>query len=166
MANQDYYNWLQNVYNPTYQSQVQNQLLPYQGAVGQYGAGVNQWLNLLNAFNQSQGNQFSRLSGLAGAGQNAAVNQGTFGQNFGSQAGSNIIGAGNAGAGGVIGASNALTGGITSGINSLLAPNMGANSGLGNALQALLGGGNNNLANNYPFAMNINAAPNTPPVAF
>ena len=190
LANQDYYNWLQSVYTPGYNSQVQNRTAQYNAQVqnrtaqynaqvqnntAQYNAGVqnatlpynaanNTWMNLINAYNQSQSNQFNRLAGLAGSGQNAAAQQGGFGQAFGAQAGSNTIGAGNALAAGQVGAANAITGGLNSATTNLLSPNTGSNSALGNALAALFGGNTGNIANNYPFAYSINAAQPTAPV--
>ncbi|MDE3023838.1 MAG: hypothetical protein KGI54_18635 [Pseudomonadota bacterium] len=83
-----------------------------------------------NYFNQQQtqqGNIFSRLSALAGLGQNAASNTGTAGTQLGSGTAQAIAAAGGAQAGGTIGAANALSGGISSAanmyaLNNILSP--------------------------------------------
>lgn len=80
-------------------------------------ANSSYWQNY-GAYNQDNINAFNRLSGLAGTGQNAAVQQGGFGTQLGTQVGNNLtntaaqigsntIGAGNAQAAGQVGAANA-----------------------------------------------------------
>jgi hypothetical protein len=54
-------------------------------------------------FNVGQTNQFNRLAAISGIGQTAANQTGSAASNFGSQIGSNIIGAGNAMAAGQVG---------------------------------------------------------------
>lgn len=68
-------------------------------------------------FNVGQTNQFNRLASMAGIGQTAANQTGAAAANFGSQIGSNIIGAGNAAAAGRVGAANAINSGIGQGLS-------------------------------------------------
>lgn len=63
-----------------------------------------------NQFQQQQQNIFSRLSGLAGLGQNAATNVGTQGTALGTGIAQSQAAAGGAQAGGIVGATNALAG--------------------------------------------------------
>lgn len=69
-----------------------------------------------NAGNQNawQNRVFSELSGISGAGQNAAANLGGLGANAANAIGSDIMGAGNAQAAGTIGSANAVAGGLNS----------------------------------------------------
>lgn len=70
-----------------------------------------------NRFVTNQGNNYSRLSGIAGSGQNAANMTGNLGAAYGGQAGSNMIGAANAGAAGLIGATNSINSGVSNYLN-------------------------------------------------
>lgn len=63
-----------------------------------------------NQFNQQQQNIFSRLSGIAGLGQNAASNVGTSGTSLGTGAGQAQAAAGGSQAAGIVGSANALSG--------------------------------------------------------
>lgn len=65
--------------------------------------------NAFNRFTTQQNNIFSRLSGIAGLGQNAASNTGTAGTALGTGAAQAQAAAGAAQAGGIVGATNALT---------------------------------------------------------
>jgi hypothetical protein len=68
-------------------------------------------------FNVQNTNRFNRLASLAGIGQTAANQTGAAAGQFGSQIGSNIIGAGNAMAAGQVGAANAINGGLSQGLS-------------------------------------------------
>lgn len=70
-----------------------------------------------NAFNQyqtQQGNIFSRLSGVAQLGQNAAANTGQQGTALARQAAQSATNIGTANAAGTVGSANAITGGLSS----------------------------------------------------
>lgn len=70
-----------------------------------------------NAFNQyqtQQGNIFSRLSGIANLGQNAASNTGAQGTALAGQAAQSATNVGTAQAAGTVGAANAISGSISS----------------------------------------------------
>lgn len=70
-----------------------------------------------NAFNQYQtqlGNTYSRLSGVAQLGQNAAANTGQQGTTLAGQAAQSATNIGTAQAGGTVGAANAISGGLSS----------------------------------------------------
>ena len=69
--------------------------------------------NAFNRYQTSQGNIFSRLSELAGLGQNAAANVGNQGTTLAGNAGQALSNAGTAEGSGIVGASNALSGGAT-----------------------------------------------------
>jgi hypothetical protein len=72
----------------------------------------NEYNNAYNRFNADRDRRFNRLSAIAGVGQTANTQLGQAGQNYASQAGSNLMGAANArGAAGIAGA-NALGGAI------------------------------------------------------
>ena len=81
-------------------------------------------------YQTQQGNVYNRLAGLAGLGQSSANNTAASGNIFGSNAGSNIIGAGNAAAAGTVGVGNAISGGATNYalLNSLNGGGSAANS--------------------------------------
>jgi hypothetical protein len=73
------------------------------------------------AFNEAQSNQnniFSRLSAIAGLGQNAASNTGTAGTQLGTGAAQATAGAGASQAAGTVGAANSISGGIQGAANS------------------------------------------------
>jgi hypothetical protein len=80
--------------------------------ISTYSQGVasNEFQNAYSNYNNTQNQIFSRLSGIAGSGQNAAANLGAFSGQVGGQIGSNQIGAGNAQAAGQVGGINAVTG--------------------------------------------------------
>lgn len=69
--------------------------------------------NAFNRFTTQQNNVFSRLSGIAGLGQNAASNTGTAGTSLGTGMAQAQAAAGGSQAAGIVGASNALGGGST-----------------------------------------------------
>lgn len=79
-------------------------------------------------YNNNMGNIYSRLAGLAGTGQNAAVQQGGFGANFATSAGNNILGAANAQSAAQVSGANALSGGINGVYNNLLTQQILGNS--------------------------------------
>ena len=88
------------------------------------GLASNEFQNAFSNYNTGINNIYNRLSGMAGAGQNAAVNLGAFSGQVGGQIGSNIIGAGNAQAAGQVGVANALQGGMSNLTNTALIQQM------------------------------------------
>ena len=74
-----------------------------QTAASNYGTYFNQ-------FQQQQNNIFSRLSGIAGLGQNAASNTGTAGTSLGIGSAQATAAAGGSVAGGIVGATNSIGG--------------------------------------------------------
>ncbi len=111
----------------------------------QYGSLSNNYWNTANFDQTQQANQFNRLYNTAQSGAQAASSTGQFGTAAAQGIGQSLVGAGNAQAGGILGATNAVNAGLT---------NLGT--------QALFGGlGQNSLANNYQYAMNVNNAPYT-----
>jgi hypothetical protein len=78
----------------------------------------SQYSTNLNAQQTQQNNIFSRLSAIAGLGQNAASNTGTAGTQLGTGASQAIAGAGASQAAGTVGAANAISGGVQGGANS------------------------------------------------
>lgn len=110
-----------------------------------------------NAFNQYQtqlGNTYSRLSGVAQLGQNAAANTGQQGTALAGSAAQSATNIGTAQAGGTVGAANALAGGLS----SASLPWLYANQNTGVVNPGLPSGGNIDLSNsgiiggyaNYP----------------
>ena len=97
---------------------------PQSGAALQEAIKFNQGLagtRFDTAFAQDQQQkQFTlgSLTGVAGAGQNAAVQQGGFGQNAAAGIAGNTIGAGNAQAAGIVGGANATSQGINNAIGT------------------------------------------------
>jgi hypothetical protein len=92
--------------------------------------------NYFNMQQQAQNNIFSRLSGLAGLGQNAATNVGTAGTSLGTGIAQAQAATGAAQAAGTVGATNALTGGLNNAaaylqLGSLMSGNTGAGPGTG-----------------------------------
>lgn len=82
----------------------------------------------LNSLQSQQNNIFSRLSGIAGLGQNAASNTGTAGTSLGTGAAQSTAASGAASAAGTVGATNAISSGITgassaSALSSILSAN-------------------------------------------
>lgn len=99
-----------------------------------------------NAFNQyqaQQGNIYSRLSGVAQLGQNAAANTGLQGTALAGQAGQQAYNVGSALAGGTVGAANAYSGALQG-----AAPFLGSLAGGGSGAQATTGY-NNFINSNY-----------------
>lgn len=90
--------------------------------IGKYSQGLasNEFQNALGNFRNNQGDIWSRLSGLAGMGQNAATQTGQFGAQAAGQIGENMIGAGNARAAGLVGSANAINTGIGDAYNNYL----------------------------------------------
>lgn len=86
-----------------------------------------------NAFNQyqtQQGNIFSRLSGIANLGQNAASNTGQQGTALAGQAAQSATNVGTAEAAGTVGAANAISGSLSSALPWLYAGGGGTSGGL------------------------------------
>jgi hypothetical protein len=98
----------------------------------------------LNSLESQQNNIFSRLSGIAGLGQNAASNTGTAGTSLGTGAAQSTAAAGAASAAGTVGAANAIGSGVS-------------NAGTGYALSSILN--NNSTAANPSYG--TTAAGNT-----
>lgn len=71
-----------------------------------------------NRFNTGTTNQYNRLAGISGTGQQATNLVNTAGANFANQAAQNTMGAGNAQAAGIVGQANALSGGLTGAYNT------------------------------------------------
>jgi hypothetical protein len=105
----------------------------------------SQYNTNFNAQQTQQNNIFSRLSGIAGLGQNAASNVGTAGTSLGTGAAQSTAAAGASQAAGTVGAANALGSGIS-------------NAGSGYALSSIL---NNNSAAAANPSYGTTAAGNT-----
>lgn len=107
------------------------------GTAAQY---YNDYFNQANTVFQQgqeqQNNIFSRLSGIAGLGQNAASQVGTAGTALGTGAAQSTAAAGAASAAGTVGAANALGSGIS-------------NAGGGYALSSILNNNSGNAGNGY-----------------
>lgn len=90
--------------------------------IGKYAQGLasNEFQNAFNNNNTNENNLFSRLSGIANSGQNAAAQVGTFGSQAAGQAGEAAMGAGNAQAAGIMGGANAIAGSAGDAYNSYL----------------------------------------------
>jgi hypothetical protein len=82
------------------------------------GTAEQYYNNYFNQFQSQQNNIFSRLSAIAGLGQNAAANVGNNGAQLGTGAAQAIAAAGGSQAAGTIGAGNALAGGLSGAANS------------------------------------------------
>lgn len=85
----------------------------------------------LNSQQTQQNNIFSRLSAIAGLGQNAASNTGTAGTALGTGAAQAIAGAGASQAAGTVGSANALAGGATGVGNAFALSSILGNNGAG-----------------------------------
>lgn len=87
-------------------------------ALAKYGQGVasEEYGNAYNRYNNDITNQFNRLSGIAGTGQQANNTVASAGQSYANNVGQNQLAAGNARASGYMGSANALSNGITQGI--------------------------------------------------
>lgn len=88
----------------------------------------SQYLTNFNTQQTQQQNIFSRLSGIAGLGQNAASNTGTAGTALGTGAAQSTAAAGASQAAGTVGAANAISGGASGvgnafALNSILSQN-------------------------------------------
>lgn len=100
------------------------------------------------AFNEQQSNQnniFSRLSAIAGLGQNAASNTGTAGTALGTGAAQATAASGAASAAGTVGSSNAISGGLSNAGNSYaLSSILNNNSTAANPTYGTTAAGNTN----------------------
>lgn len=151
LANQDYYNWINQIYNPGYQSRLQNVLLPYQSSVNAYTTNLNQ-------ADATQANAIAALQNLVGTGQNASVQTGGFGAGYGGAASGLLTGGGAARAAGTIGSANAL-GGVGNALSTyLLSSPSYSNTNLNAIISALGGGSGNNVNSNALAAFAQNPA--------
>lgn len=96
----------------------------------------SQYSTNLNSLETQQNNIFSRLSGIAGLGQNAASNTGTAGTQLGTGAAQATAASGASEAAGTIGVGNSLSGGVSGAangyaLNSILSNNSGASGLIG-----------------------------------
>lgn len=89
-------------------------------ALTQYGQGMA---------DQSYGNYWNRLAGVAGFGQNTAQGLGALGANSANNIGNLMQSGGDARASGVLGAANSVTGALNSGLNNYLLYRGGAFGG-------------------------------------
>lgn len=96
--------------------------------------------NYFNMQQQAQQNVFSRLSGLAGLGQNAATQVGTVGTSLGTGIAQAQAAAGASQAGGIVGSANALTSGLNNGAAYLQLGSLMSNTG-GNSYAGVNPGG-------------------------
>lgn len=85
---------------------------------------LSDYKDAFNRFQISRSNVLNPLQSLMGAGQTATGQQAQAAQNFGTQAGSNIMGAGNAIAAGQVGSANAINSGISQGVGMYQQQNM------------------------------------------
>lgn len=81
------------------------------------GLASQEFGNAYNRFNQNQTQQYNKLAGVAGTGQNATQFTDQSGQNAATAIGNNLTSAGAATAAGQIGASNAYTNALGQGLN-------------------------------------------------
>lgn len=112
-------------------------------AAAQYGTNYGT-TKLNDAFNrdlQSKNQQFSQLSQLAGMGQASANNTSAAGQNYGQQAGQNIIGAGNSAAANDIAQGNIWGGLVNQGVSAYKNSGSGFTPSGGGGSWASTGGG-------------------------
>lgn len=88
-------------------------------ALAKYTQGVasQEYGNAYNRYNNDVTNQFNRLSGIAGTGQQANNVVASAGQSYANNVGQNQLAAGNARASGYMGSANALSNGVTQGVN-------------------------------------------------
>lgn len=96
-----------------------------------FNQALNKYATNFNTQQTQQNNIFSRLSAIAGLGQNAASNTGTAGTQLGIGSAQALAGAGASQAGGTVGAANAISGGLSSigngfALNSILSSNAAA----------------------------------------
>ncbi|MEI6088673.1 MAG: hypothetical protein WCR66_13860 [Bacteroidota bacterium] len=92
----------------------------------------NEYQNAYNRYNTNQTNTYNRLAGVSGAGQTAANNLGTTGQENTNQISAGLTGIGNAQAAGQVGSANAWSTGLSNiGNNALFASSMYGMKGWG-----------------------------------
>lgn len=142
-------NYAEGLASTTYQQQFNNWLAQLQQQYGMFSGGLGQQYGIWqgeNALTLQQRQQiYNMLGGIAGSGQNAAVNLGTSGLTAAGQVGNALTGAAAATAGGIVGSTNALTQGFSGAANAI-------GGGLNNYLlyNALSGGGGGGAnASNY-----------------
>lgn len=87
-------------------------------ALAKYNQGFasNEYGNAYNRYNNDVTNQFNRLSGISGTGQQANSLVANAGQNMANNVSQNQLAAGNARASGYVGGANAVSNGISQGI--------------------------------------------------
>lgn len=106
------------------------------------GMAATGYNDAFSRFNTQQNNIYSRLSGIANLGQNAAANTGQSGVALTGQMGQNIVGAGQATASGQVGIANAISGGLSNLAGSYLAYGGGNNNSPLNPNNGAVYGGN------------------------
>jgi len=125
----------------------------YNDYFNQANTQFNQGTTAFNEGQQQQQNIFSRLSGIAGLGQNAASNTGTAGTALGTGAAQSTAAAGAASAAGTVGSANAISNGLTSAGNYAALSGILSNNGGGGASSNNLGteqyGSPSDLTNGY-----------------
>lgn len=99
----------------------------------------SQYQTNFNAQQTQQNNIFSRLSGIAGLGQNAASNTGTAGTSLGTGMGQSIAAQGASQAAGTIGSGNALSAGVQGAGNAFALSSILNNNSTGSAPSNNLG---------------------------
>lgn len=119
------------------------------------GMAATGYQNAFNRFTTQQNNIFSRLSAIAGLGQNAATNVGTAGTSLGTGLAQAQAAAGGSLAGGIVGATNSLGGSIP--LAYLMANNNSGGGGYGagsydSVMQNGNFGGPNAYGSGYTFA--------------
>lgn len=93
-------------------AQAQAAALALQAQQQAYNQNLSTYQQNQGTFYQNQNNQYNKLYGQQGVGQQAANTLGNFGSQYANQAGENITGAGNALASGQIGSANAWNNGL------------------------------------------------------
>jgi len=139
LADQDYSNWIKDVYTPSYESKLYNVMTPYQYDLENY------WKNI-SEYDTTQGNQFNRLYGLSSLGQTSAAGLGTAGAGYAGSYGTNLVGSAGSKATGNLGYTNSLLGGTSSALTNLSGVDY---NGLGTSLKNLFGGGSDFSAGDY-----------------
>lgn len=102
------------------------------------GTAATGYQSAFDRYQTSTNNVYQRLASLAGIGQASANNSAASGNAFGTNAGSNMIGAGNARAAGTVGVANSISGGLNNAagyysLNSLGSSGTPSVDGAGNA---------------------------------
>jgi hypothetical protein len=99
-----------------------------------YNQALGQYTTNFDVGQTAQNNIFSRLSAIAGLGQNAAGNLGNNGAQLGTGAAQSIAAAGASQAAGTVGVGNAIGGGLSSGANGFALSSILNNNSSGGGL--------------------------------